>query len=191
MTACGWWAVDDRHRCYLYRELAQPDLILSEAAKTIIERSPAEEMYRYTVASPDLWNRRQDTGFAGEEILYKSGLKGLIKADDRRVPGWQAMYEHMMPVEMKQEDGSIKESPHFFVFDTCTYFISTVPTLIRDDIDPNDINRKSTNDHMAESARYFIMSRPPLSLTEEQKKERKDRQERRNSHNIRSNITGV
>ena len=47
-----------------YRELHQPNLNLSGAAKKI-EMSPPGEDIAYTVASPDLWNRRQETGASG------------------------------------------------------------------------------------------------------------------------------
>ena len=40
--------------------------------------TPAGEEIAYTVASPDLWNRRQETGASGAEVMIKAGLKGLI-----------------------------------------------------------------------------------------------------------------
>ena len=60
MTACLWLAVMPDKRIVVYREFCRPNLILSEAAKAILQHTPDGEKIRYTVASPDLWNRRQD-----------------------------------------------------------------------------------------------------------------------------------
>ena len=50
-TACYWWAVNTEGRCFIYRELHEPNLTLSDAAKKIIEMTPTEESISYTVAS--------------------------------------------------------------------------------------------------------------------------------------------
>ena len=63
MLACLWWAVDEQGRAFIYRELLRPGLNLSKAARAIAECTPKDEDIAYTVASPDLWNRRQETGF--------------------------------------------------------------------------------------------------------------------------------
>ena len=50
--------------------------------------TPEEERGRieHTVVSPDLWNRRQDTGKSGVETFIENGVDGILKADHRRVP---------------------------------------------------------------------------------------------------------
>lgn len=38
-----------------------------------MQHTPDGEKIRYTVASPDLWNRRQDSGKSGFEIMTDAG----------------------------------------------------------------------------------------------------------------------
>jgi phage terminase large subunit len=97
MTACYWVDVANNGGLTVYRELYKPDLILSKAARLIVESTTDLEQIAYTVASPDLWNRRQDGGVPGEETMRRAGLKGLKPADDRRVPGWEHMAEWLEP----------------------------------------------------------------------------------------------
>ena len=157
MTACYWWAADQSGRCYIYRELYQPDLTLSQAARKIVEMTPEEERGRieYTVVSPDLWNRRQDTGKSGVETFMENGVDGILKADHRRVPGWFQLQEFLMPFqnEFGEPDAYLK------VFSTCTNLIRTLPALVRSERNPNDVD-DNCEDHAPESVRYGVMSRP-------------------------------
>ncbi len=166
MTACYWWAVAPDGHEYIYRELYEPNLSLSQAAARVLELSPLGEDVRYTVASPDLWNRRQDTGFSGYEIMTRAGLRGLVKADDRRIPGWRALREHLEPYEETVErivDGQVVQEKRTVaklrVFETCTNLIRTLPALVHDEHDPEDVSDKC-EDHGPEAIRYGVMSRP-------------------------------
>jgi phage terminase large subunit len=183
-TACYWWAVDQSGRCYVYRELYQPDLILSEAAKRIRELTPAHEHIDYTVASPDLWNRRQDTGVAGYELMVQAGLIGIIRADDRRVPGWRLMREYLKPYTDEQG----VEVARLAVFDTCHNLIRTLPALIHDTHNPEDVS-DACEDHAPESVRYGIMSRPPLTV-EEEERDRRRKWKKARTKPVISEITG-
>jgi len=163
MTACYWWAVDSQGREYVYRELYQPNLTLTQAAKKIEEMTPRDEegqpleKYSYTVASPDLWNRRQDTGMSGEEIMYAAGLKNLIKADHRRIPGWRTLKEHLTPFE--DEGGAT--IANLRVFDCCHNLIRTLPQAQHDEHNGEDVADKPHDiTHSGEAIRYGVMSRP-------------------------------
>ncbi len=152
MTACYWWAVDGEGSLTCYRELYQSGLTLSEAARAIIAATPPEEKITYTVASPDLWNRRQDTGKSGVEIMAAEGLCGLIRADNRRVAGWRVLREYL-------RGGKIQ------IFNSCVNLIRTLPALIYDPHAPEDAaDRPHEITHAPESVRYAVMSRPPLSI---------------------------
>ncbi len=183
-TACYWWAVAQDGRCYAYRELYEPGLTLSQAAKRIIAMTPAEERIEYTVASPDLWNRRQDTGLAGYEIMSQAGLRGLIRADDRRVAGWRALREYLTPYQDEQGQTVARLA----VFETCANLIRTLPALVHDPNDPEDVD-DHCEDHAVESTRYGVMSRPPVSLDEEERERRRKVRERATQPVI-SRITG-
>lgn len=189
-TACYDWAVDGSGTCYIVKELYKPDLTLSQAAKEILAWSDPNVNYAYTVASPDLWNRRQtnphkpETGMSGVEIMQAEGLYGLTKADNRRIQGWQALHEYLLP----QPDEFGGMSPKLYIFDNCHNLIRTLPALIRDERDPNDVSDKC-EDHGPESIRYGIMSRPPRAVTAEEQIYRRKRRERDIAPKV-SSITG-
>ena len=61
MLAGYFIALDEGGRAWVYREVYQPDLIISEAARTILEAAEGESIESW-LAPPDMWNRRQDTG---------------------------------------------------------------------------------------------------------------------------------
>lgn len=177
MTACIWWAIANNGQCYAYRELHEPDLNLTQAAKKIKEMTPSDKHVSYTTASPDLWNRRQETGASGIEIMSRAGLTGLVRAKHSRVPGWRVMREHIEPYEIISEDGKPlldeygdpKKSAQIQIFETCTNFVKYLPMLQRDDNNPEDASSKPhIVTHVCESCRYFCMSRHPELSRQEQ-----------------------
>ena len=171
MTACYWWAVSPEGILYAYRELYQSDLTLSQAAKKIISLTPKDEKMSYTVASPDLWNRRQETGTSGREIMNRAGLNNLRKAKHERKAGWRAVREYLLVREEKQDvmtDEGIKTETIFTaklkIFDTCKNMIRCLPLLEHDKNDSEDAaDTPHEVTHSNESLRYSVMSRPPIS----------------------------
>lgn len=148
MTACYWWAVGPDETLLCYRELYESGLTLSEAARKILKRTPPEERIAYTVASPDLWNRRQDTGKSGVEIMAEVGLVDLIKADNRRIPGWRVLREYLRREKIR-------------IFSSCVNLVRTLPALLYDPLTPEDAASSPHEiTHAPESARYAVMSRP-------------------------------
>jgi len=155
MTACYWWAVGPEDSLICYREFYKSGLTLSEAAREILAHTPPEEKIVYTVASPDLWNRRQDTGRSGVEIMAEAGLYGLIRADNRRVPGWRVLREYL-------RGGKIR------FFQNCVNVIRSLPALLYDTRMPEDAASSPHEiTHAPEAVRYAVMSRPPPGAVHE------------------------
>ncbi len=153
MTACLWLAVSPEKRIYVYRELYEPGLLLSEAAERITTMSVGDSI-RYTVASPDLWNRRQESGKSGAEIMTAHGLTGLKKADNARITGWRVVREYL------KDDSSGKSK--LCIFHCCENLLRCMPLLRFDDTvreDAADTPHEIT--HAPEALRYALMSRTP------------------------------
>ena len=91
-----------------------------EAAKAILQHTPDGEKIRYTVASPDLWNRRQDSGKSGFEIMTDAGLRGLKKADNTRIAGWRTVREYL---------NAASGQPRLYITEDCTELIRCLPAL--------------------------------------------------------------
>ena len=155
MTACLWIAVTPERRCVVYRELCKPDLILSEAAAAILKATPENENIRYTVASPDLWNRRQDSGKSGVQIMTEAGLKGLRRADNARIPGWRVVREYLRP-------GAENGIPRLHITQSCRELIRCLPSLAFDpDVTEDASDKPHEITHAPEALRYALMSREP------------------------------
>ena len=171
MCSCHWWAVSPEGIMYAYRELYQPNLTLSQAAKKIISVTPKDEKISYTVASPDLWNRRQETGTSGREIMNRAGLNNLRKAKHDRVAGWRALREYLLVREEKQDvvtDEGINTvtvlTSKLKIFDSCKNLVRCLPLLEHDKNDPEDASDTPHEvTHSPEEVRYAVMSRPPIS----------------------------
>ncbi len=154
MTACLWWAVDKSGQMYIYRELYEPNLTLSEAARKINGLTPDNERIEYTVASPDLWNRRQESGVSGVEIFASAGLTGLIPADNGRVRGLRLLRELL-----RADEGGL---PRLRFFDGCCLnLVRCLPLLTHSKKNPEDVSDSPHEiTHAPEALRYGAMSRP-------------------------------
>jgi phage terminase large subunit len=159
MTACLWFAYPpDRSRVVVYRELYQPDLILSEAAQAIRVRTGSEAV-RYIAASPDLAGRRQDGGKSGFDILAAGGVKGLIPADHQRIPGWRRVREFL-----RARRG---EEAYLEIFSCCPNLLRTLPRLTFDQQTVEDAALTPHEfTHAPDALRYGLSSLPFLPCEE-------------------------
>lgn len=147
-----WHAVDAEGRVYTYRELYIRETLARDVARRVVELT-GEEKISYTVASPDMWQKRGVRDIDGEniaEIFAKNGVP-IIKADNTRVIGWNRVREYLAD----SPDGL----PGWQMFETCQNLIRTLPTLIYDDHNTEDVS-DACEDHAAEALRYGLMSRP-------------------------------
>ena len=122
MLACYWIAVDEQQRGYVFRELYEQDLIISEAARAILERSP--EKPDMILAPPDLWNRRQESGKSVADLFEENGLL-LTKTSNDRIAGWMAVKEWLYPT--RDETG--RQTSRLKIFPQCPNLIRTLPAL--------------------------------------------------------------
>lgn len=154
MLAAYWIAVDGEGCAWVYREVYESGLIISEAAKRILAASE-EEVYQ-AFAPPDLWNRRQDTGRSAAEIFGEHGVI-LSRAENDRVSGWYDLKEWLKPV--KDVDGG--ERARLRVFRNCENLIRTLPALKKSEKNPNDTAHEPHElTHAPDAIRYFVAGRP-------------------------------
>lgn len=158
MLAGYWIAVDEHGRAWVYRELYQSELLVSEAAKRIIELTGDEDITAW-LAPPDLYNRRSDTGKSTVEIFAAHGVL-LTRAQNQRVQGWYDLKEWLKP----GRDETGERVAGLRIFDTCINLIRTLPALQHDQRDPNDVAREPHElTHAPDAIRYFVAGRPALA----------------------------
>lgn len=153
MFACLWVAVDFEGRAYVYREVQQSGLIVSEAAKLANALTPPEEHIEFTIAPPDMWNRQKDSGRSMAEIFAQNGL-GLLKASNNRVQGWMAVKELLKPMK------SDTDRPGLLVTENCVGLIRNLPAIQHDEKNPSDCATEPHEiTHICDAARYFCVTR--------------------------------
>lgn len=153
MFACLWVAVDFEGRAYVYREVQQSGLIVSEAAKLANALTPPEEHIEFTIAPPDMWNRQKDSGRSMAEIFTQYGL-GLLKASNNRVQGWMAVKELLKPMK------SDTDRPGLLVTENCVGLIRNLPSIQHDEKNPSDCATEPHEiTHICDAARYFCVTR--------------------------------
>ncbi|MBQ3552229.1 MAG: phage terminase large subunit [Clostridia bacterium] len=161
-----WHAVNNDGAIYTYRELYVRQQRADQIARDILKES-GDEHISYTVASPDMWQKRgavlsSQGGYLGEciaELFLKLGVP-LIPADNSRVLGWQRVREYLA------EDTSGR--PRWQAFPCCNNLIRTLPMLVYDSHNREDA--ADGEDHAPEALRYALMSRPGKAKVYEQKK---------------------
>ena len=142
----------DSDRLYVESEYCMSGLTLSEAAKKIVALSSG--LAEYAVASPDLWNRRQDSGKSGFEIMQaEPGMPPMTPADNRRVPGWRMLREYL---------SHSSSEPRLIISSRCENLIHSLPALLCDADRPEDASDEPHSvTHSPEALRYAVMSRQP------------------------------
>jgi hypothetical protein len=156
MLACLWYAVlpkssvNPHGSIFIYRELCESDLTISEAARKIREATPPGERIIATYAPPDvLRNRDRTTGRNQGDIFAANGLS-LTESNNDRKAGWLAIKEYL-----KIREGG---KPILKIFSNCTTIIKHLPMLIHDDKNYGDVKTEPHYiTHAPDSLRYFCI----------------------------------
>lgn len=180
-TACGWYAVDYDGRVHRYREYYQTGRDNEEHAKEIARLSEGEE-YKYTTIDTAAF-AKLGMPETTAEVYERNGVNGLIPSMKNRVMGWDLMHQYLRWKKKDPDTGiALIEQPKFKVFSTCKNFIRTIPMLVHDEKNPDDIDTNG-EDHIADECRYVLQTlrqekvQKPLSSIERRLKELKEREE--------------
>lgn len=154
-----WIAVNSVGDCFVYREYAKPNMVISDGAKEVCQISSGENIYA-TLAPPDLWSRSQESGLQRADIFRKSGLP-LIKSKNDRATGWACVRELL----------KVNPTPKLKIFSTCTGLIKCINAIRHDDINPNDCATMPHDiTHLPDALRYFAIRHIKPALVKETEK---------------------
>ncbi len=151
MLAALLVGVDSEGNLWVCRELCRSGLTLTEAAQGVAALA-REGNANLAVCSPDLQNRRQDSGRSGFEIMQRvEGMPPMQPADDRRIAGWRVLREYL---------SGRGGHPYLRICSVCTELCRCLPALLCDE---NKFEDASSNPHSIthapEALRYAVMSR--------------------------------
>jgi hypothetical protein len=162
--AYGLFAVDYDGRVYFYKLLygckekendvgvRQTDIEIARAIKDLESREPK---IRWRVADPSIWSRKHlKEGMLGPSPAENMNAEGVvfIRADNSRVTGWQQIHNRLKC----DEDGQ----PWLYIHKDIVHFWRTMPLMRQSKTDPEDLETKDIEDHIADLVRYAVMTRP-------------------------------
>ena len=151
MLAALLIGIDRCGNIWVLREVCESGLTLTEAARKVSLLADGKQV-EFAVCSPDLWNRRQDSGKSGFELMQAiRGMPPMRPADDRRIAGWRILREYL---------AAKGDHPFIKICDGCTNLIFSLPALLCDPKRTEDASgspHKIT--HSPEALRYAVMSR--------------------------------
>lgn len=158
--AVGWYAVDEDGRIYMIRELYgctgapntgvkwEPTQVAREIRRIEAEDPNLKGRRIYRVGDPAIW---ASDGTESIGKLMEKERVAFDKGDHTRIAG-------KMQVHYRLAFDS-EGQPMFQVFDTCKHFIRTVPNLVYDETDVEDIDTDG-EDHHYDQLRYVLMKNP-------------------------------
>ena len=155
----GWYAVDQERRMYAIREYygctGTPNqgvkLEPGEVARRIKQIEADDPNLRgkriHRIGDPAIW---MSDGTESIGDLMSRERVHFDKGDHARISGKMQLHHRLA-----MSDGI----PMLYVFSTCKHFIRTVPALVYDETDVEDINTEG-EDHIYDQCRYVCMANP-------------------------------
>lgn len=155
----GWYAVDHERRMYAIREYygctGTPNqgvkLEPGEVARRIRQIEADDPNLRgrriHRIGDPAIW---MSDGTESIGDLMSRERVHFDKGDHARISGKMQMHHRLA-----MTDGI----PMLYVFSTCKHFIRTIPALVYDETDVEDINTEG-EDHIYDQCRYVCMANP-------------------------------
>ena len=156
----GWYAVDQDKRLYRIRELYGCNGTPNTGVKWE-PRRVAQEIKRIESEDPNLKGRLIH-GVADPAIFSDSGTESIARLMEPERIWWDAGDHNRIAGKMQLhnrlafDDNGI---PMLYVFNTCKHFIRTVPALVYDETDVEDVDTDG-EDHIYDELRYICMAHP-------------------------------
>ena len=164
-ACCLWVAQDYDGRLYVYREYYEAGKNADEQAREIIKMS-GDEQYHFSVADSAIFSPTGIVDAYGTETIAETFARnGLswMPSSKRRIDGWNLLHERLAHTE--------NNPPMVLFFKNCYNTIKTIPSLIYNENNPEDVNTDG-EDHAADCVRYLLVhlhdskSTPPKTETE-------------------------
>ena len=149
-----WWLCLPDGRYHIVREFKFQAMTAEHVGKAIHDETKALGLkrLRYIACDPAMW---QKTGAGRGESIAETLMRLRLpvrKSDNDRFLGWLRVHELLRA----HPDG---EGPWLTVDPSCKYLIRTLPAMVQDKNDPDDLDT-TKDDHAVDALRYGAMSRP-------------------------------
>ena len=158
--AVQWWAIDYDGRAYLYRQLYggtnTPNQGLRWEPRQIARkiREIEDELEAGNtitgIADPSIWDESRGKDGTVIRMFEEEGVFFEKGKNDRLSGKMQCHYRFAFDDEGR---------PMAYIFNNCRAFLRTIPALIYDTINVEDVNT-ACEDHDYDAMRYFFMANP-------------------------------
>ena len=158
--AVQWWAIDYDGRAYLYRQLYggtnTPNQGLRWEPRQIARkiREIEDELEAGNtitgIADPSIWDESRGKDGTVIRMFEEEGVFFEKGKNDRLSGKMQCHYRFAFVDEGR---------PMAYIFNNCRAFLRTIPALIYDTINVEDVNT-ACEDHDYDAMRYFFMANP-------------------------------
>lgn len=158
---CLWFArCPETRRIYVYRELYGAGLRDEQQAEKILESCADEPPMALRVLDPSMFNIRSEQQRPSIAAVYaEAGVWPCYPGMNSRKQGWAVVRRALAH--------DAENPPRLQVFSTCTNLLRTLPTMVVDPLDPEDLADKvgsqKTEDHAVDALRYGLCAeaQPP------------------------------
>ncbi len=161
--AVQWWAVDYDGRAYLYRQLyggtETPNHGVRWEPREIARRIRAIEDELEAgntitgIADPSIWDESRGKDGTVIRMFEEEGVFFEKGKNDRLSGKMQCHYRFAFDESNR---------PMAYIFNTCKPFLRTIPALVYDTTNVEDVNT-TCEDHDYDAMRYFFMANPLAS----------------------------
>lgn len=157
MFAGLWIARDPQGKAYVYKEVYEKDLIVSQAAERYIEVN-GDDHIKVRYAPPDLASRQKDSGKSIFDIFQQHGVV-FNKSDNNRVNGWSAVKDWLKVIETRDEiTGETYKTSSLKIFSNCENLTRCLPSIQHDEKNPCDVATEPHElTHITDALRYWCV----------------------------------
>lgn len=168
ITSCHWHTINESGQVITYREYYWTGRDSDEHAEEIwmmshgkdeADQYLSDEGYKYTVMDDAAWHKMGMPETTAELYLRKwqeldlkhavNSSGALVPSDKNRVMGWDLVHSYLRYDE--------KKDPKWKIMDSCPNLIRTIPLLIHDERNKDDVD-SSGEDHAPDECRYFLQT---------------------------------
>lgn len=157
-SAVLWFAVSPSDQLLVYRELYVSKVLAVDLADMILDLEEGEKI-SYGVLDSSLWHKRGDLGPSLAEQMISKGCRW--KPSDRS-KGSRVSGKNMIHWRLQIDD--FTEEPRMVFFNNCVNCIAQIPMIPVDPDNVEDTDKKWSEDHIYDSLRYGVMTRPRNSI---------------------------
>ena len=187
-------AFNERGDAYVIREYYASGRTARENGQAVYKTLNDE--YKYIFADPSIFGSKNDNGETNAQIIStpfkedKTKRVRLVPASNRRIDGWQILRDYLSDrsdtVEVIDGVEVTHPKPNIYVFSNCVNLIRTIPMMIYDKFNPEDLDT-TLEDHALDALRYVLQSLKVKRSKEKQEEERVPERFRKKRHSFNPN----